>query len=601
MRAAILFLVLALAKALTLWGRTLPESGWAPLAYLWQDVAVALGFGLFERVVRREWAAWTGYAALVALAAVNVPVARVLSTPLTAPLLRAVRGTLSDSIKYHATAENLAAIGLVLAAGIVLPLVLPRMLAGILRAVPRVRPARLHAGPTLVAGAVVAVLAGPVASARVDTAGLERHPLLALVRTSLPRVRPGGGAVGGDWRTGLFSGHSVAPHGSEPVEDLSHLRGTAAGRSVVLVVLESTAARYLRAYGAAHDPTPNLTALAKRALLFEHAYAVYPESIKGLVSILASRYPGFDLAAERHVEAAAPSLATRLTDAGYATALFHSGRFFYLGMDAILGRSGFARLEDAGDIGGNRESSFGIDEGAVVRRILGWIDALPRARPFLATWLPIAGHHPYSSSAPGGGPFAEHQEVDRYRNALHDGDRALGELLDGLRARGREGSTLVVVAADHGEAFGQHEGNYGHNLALYEENVRVPLLFALPGAPEAVARVGRVASLVDLAPTVLDLLGLDPLESFQGASLLAGPPRMALFFTDYSLGLLGLRDGCFKYIHELESGRGRLFDLCRDPEERVALSHGAGDRTAAYRDRLRDWSAAQVARIAGPR
>src|SRR5262249_33379217 len=176
---------------------------------------------------------------------------------------------------------------------------------------------------------------------------------------------------------------------------------------------------------------------------------------------------------------------------------------------------------------------------------------------------------------PGRWPFPMDEEIDRYRNALHYADAALGQLLDGLRERGLLDDTLVVVCGDHGEAFGQHPGNYGHVMFLYEENVRVPLLFAAPGLTDRPVRAGRVASLADLSPTALDLLGLPVPDEYQGRSLLDGRSRMALFCTDYSLGFVGLRDGRWKCIHELESGRTRLFDLASDPEEKddVAADH----------------------------
>src|SRR5256885_12140766 len=91
------------------------------------------------------------------------------------------------------------------------------------------------------------------------------------------------------------------------------------------------------------------------------------------------------------------SIAAALGGAGYATALFHSGRFMYLGMDAIVRNRGYHRLEDAGDIGGNHTSSFGVDEPATVARLLHWIDELPADRPVFVTYLPIASHHPYDT------------------------------------------------------------------------------------------------------------------------------------------------------------------------------------------------------------
>jgi phosphoglycerol transferase MdoB-like AlkP superfamily enzyme len=340
---------------------------------------------------------------------------------------------------------------------------------------------------------------------------------------------------------------------------------------------------------------PYLASLSRASLVFEHAYAVYPESIKGLVSTLASRYPAFDVAAEDHAPLLSPSLATVLGATGYETALFHSGRFMYLGLAEILHRAGFSRLEDAGDIGGHSESSFGIDEESAVERMLAWIDSIPRGGRFFATYLPIAGHHPYAST--GNGPFPNTREIDRYRNALYDADAALRRLVEGLRARGRHESTLLVIVGDHGEAFGQHAGNYAHTLALYDENVRVPFVISAPGVAGLRGRVSRIASLVDVAPTVLDLLGLDSPTAFVGSTLLGGPARTALFFTDYSLGLLGARDGCWKFISELESARALLFDVCRDADETTDLSAAHADLIAGFRARLQSWAAAQVAHV----
>src|SRR5262249_22948797 len=152
-------------------------------------------------------------------------------------------------------------------------------------------------------------------------------------------------------------------------------------------------------------------------------------------------------------------------------------------------------------------------------------------------------------------------EIDRYRNALHEADAALGQLLDGLHERNLLDHTLFILLGDHGEAFGQHPGNYGHTLFIYDENIRVPLVFAAPGLVDEPIRVHRVPSLVDVTPTVLDLLGLNRPSVYQGRSLLEDQNQLALFATDYSLGFLGLRDGNWKMIHELESGHSWLFDL----------------------------------------
>jgi len=363
-------------------------------------------------------------------------------------------------------------------------------------------------------------------------------------------------------------------------------------------VLESTAAQYLRPYGAAEDPMPNLTRLASQAVLFENAYAVYPESIKGLFSVLCSRYPAFDTEPELCARVGTPAVAERLAAAGYRTALFHSGRFLYLGMDEVVQRRGFQTLADAGDIGGNHESSFGVDDGATAQRMLNWIDSIRRGENFFITYLPVAGHHPYDTPTPG--PFPGHDEIGRYRNALHYSDAVLDRFLSGLKERGLFDKMLFLIFGDHGEAFGQHEGNFGHTLSIYDENIHVPYFIVAPGLIGNQIRVKRAASLVDTAPTILDLLGLPVPQEYQGSSLLDSASKMALFYTDYSLGLLGLRDRRWKFVYELESGSAKLFDLAIDPEEKKNLASQEPERVQAYRGHLKSWVAAQRKLILHP-
>lgn len=561
--------MLVTAKAVTLLGHHVPLSAWAPVAYFWQDVCVALLFFIFDRAVKRPALAWGVYTLLVLYAAINVPIALVLSTPLTSTMMRAARGPLADAVVHYLTAINLVALVTPIIVAVALPLLFRR------------RPVTMRLWVVGLAAAIVAI--GPIAVSRVDTRGRHRNALGALIATSVPRVEPAAGAA--DWR--------ASPFGQPGGEDLGSLRGSMKGRNVILVVLESTAARHLGAYGGSPDPTPHLTALAARSIVFERAYAVYPESIKGLFATLCSRYPAFDTPPEVYADVPCAPLPGTLAAAGYRTALFHSGRFVYLGMPAIIERRGFDLLEDAGAIGGQVNSSFGVDDASTVRRALQWIESLEKGERFFLTYLPVSGHNPYEVTRPG--PFRGTDDFTRYLNALHEGDEALGQLLTGLRALGIDDETLVVVYGDHGQAFGEHPGNFAHTMFIHEENLRVPYVIAAPGADMigAPRRVHRVASTIDTAPTVLDLLGLPAEALHQGTSLLGPEPRMALFFTDYSIGWLGLADGCWKFMFEMDSGRSRLFDVCDDPGESRDHAREFPERVSWYRERVRRWAAAQ--------
>jgi hypothetical protein len=576
MKALSLLGLFLIAKLLVMAGRPLQLSGWMPIVYFWQDALVALAFGALDRSVKMQWFGWAIYCAAIPYIAVSVAVERVLSSPLTWPIIGASRGALSDSIRHHATPANLGVASLVLLAGVAFPFLVARL-----------RP--LHR--TVIVIALVIVGLGPLAATRIETNGLDRNPLLALATTALPRLTAAAAESRSrePWRASPFGSATTS------AEDLSRFRGAAKNRNVVMVLLESVGARYLRPYGAACDPMPNLSEMGRSAILFENGYSVYPESIKGLFSVLCSRYPAMDTDQQSYDRIATPGIASVLKAAGYHTGLFHSGRFMYLGMEAVIQNRGYEVLEDAGAIGGTAQSSFGIDESSTVRRALAWVDSLPRSERFFLTYLPIAGHHPYDTPEPG--PFPEHNEQDRYLNALHYSDDSLSTLRQGLRERGLDRNTLFIIFGDHAEAFGQHSGNFAHSQFIYEENIHVPYFISLPGIIDREIRSSGPISLIDTAPTILDLIGISCPSDYQGTSALGDHPVMALFYTDYSLGLLGLRDGPWKYIYELESRRSRLFDLDQDPCETADLAAGQPGRTATYHNLLMRWSESQKALI----
>ena len=596
MRAACLFGVLLSARAVTLVARDLPLSLWSPFAFLWQDVLTAL-ISYFVGGRLRGAIGWILYAAVVAYVAINVPVMRVLSTPLTWTMLRAAGGPLRDAVLHYATPPNLVAMAIPLAVSAVLPAFAftqrPQRARSYFGFLNKKYSVFFVASESVLAVASVIVVAGVFASSRIDTRGLDRNAFGALVATALRQAReaipPVSAAAGADadWRTSPFPTARTA--------DLSSLQGTMRGRNVVLVILESTGAGHLGLYGASPDPMPRLSELARDSVVFERAYSVYPESIKGLFATLCSRYPAFDTPPEIYAGVPCASIAAALGREGYRTGLFHSGRFMYLGMSSVVEHRGFDVLEDAGAIGGQVESSFGVDDASTVRRALQWIDSGDRGAPFFMTYLPASGHSPYTTTSPG--PFDAVSDFWRYMNALHESDAALGGLLDGLRVRGLLDKTLFVVFGDHGEAFGEHPGNFAHTFFINEENVRIPYLIAAPGAIRRQTRVDRAASVIDTAPTILDLLGIRADVRHEGHSLLPPARRMALFYTDYSIGWLGLADGCWKYLYEVDNGRSRLYDVCSDPAETADRSAGEEPRTAAYRARVIGWAAAEKERV----
>jgi len=179
-------------------------------------------------------------------------------------------------------------------------------------------------------------------------------------------------------------------------------------------------------------------------------------------------------------------------------------------------------------------------------------------------------------------------DLNRYLNALRETDRALGQLLAALEQQQVLDSTLVVVVGDHGEAFGQH-GHYVHGVDLYDEEIHVPLMLInrrlFHGETDS-----TLGGLIDVAPTILDLLG-DPLPaSWQGQSLFGRDrPGRAYLFTSRSRVLFGYRDAVRKVIYDAGTNTMELYDLQADPGESLNVAGGSPDSVSVARQRLAAW------------
>lgn len=570
---------IALAGLRAMDGSAMPTlSAWLPFALLREDAWLVAVFCLVTAALRK-FAKANGaapiatavFGVLATWTAINVPVARVFGTPLTWRFVGATDGALLDAIAPQVKASNIIAICTVLAIAVRLPRLLPNTLSPWLLAI------------------LAVLLVAPLVGTPMDTLGLQRNAVVTLVRGALPQ--PDGCASASDAR--------LPAEG--PAKDFSDLSAIAKGRNVLWVVLESTGARSLRPWGAAHDAMPRVTQLAERAWVFDSIYSATPESILGLFAMLCAISPVPHADATTLVAARRPqlSVAESLQKRGYRTGLFHSGRFVYLHMGEILADRGFDVLADAAVIGGPHARSFGTDDASTARATLQFIDGVPKDQPFFAMWLPIAGHYPYHTPGDGQRPLPEKGDHDRYLNDLHVADDALGLLLDGLQRRGLMEKTLIIIVGDHGEAFAEHPDNIAHSLFVWEENVHVPLLVVAPGIIGQPWHVPQVGGVIDLAPTVLNLLGIPPQPQWQGRSLLAGQPGVARFFADYAGLQVGLRQDHWKMVYDAEADRAQLFDLTLDPLERVDLAGKEPQRTARYRVDLLGWLAGLRADDAG--
>jgi arylsulfatase A-like enzyme len=177
-------------------------------------------------------------------------------------------------------------------------------------------------------------------------------------------------------------------------------------------------------------------------------------------------------------------------------------------------------------------------------------------------WLDA--HDPYDAAGTEGTDF------ERYLREVELADKSLGKLIDELERRELWQRTILIVSADHGEALGDH-GIPHHGGSIYETLVRVPLLIRVPGVPAR--RVDVPVTTLDIAPTLLDLLGLPTPGEYMGQSLvgfLRGErPRLErpIAIDEGRLKIYGLLIGSHKVIEDRRKHTVEIYDLAKDPTE----------------------------------
>lgn len=367
------------------------------------------------------------------------------------------------------------------------------------------------------------------------------------------------------------------------------LPSLAAPSNVILITLDTTRADRMGFLGSKRGLTPNLDALAKQGVVFSHAYSQVPLTTPSHATILTGTYPQFNHLQDMGNPLAKdlPYLPDILRQNGYHTAAFVGSQILDPKSVAAPGFDRGFEVYDAGfhsrAPGEDRYQSVERRATVVVAHAIDWLNRNQRGPFFL--WVHLYDpHDPYDPPE----PFKAKYRASPYDGEIAFADFAVGKLLAALHASGRYDSTVIAVAADHGEAFGEH-GEQTHGLFLYDETIHVPLLVKFVDGRPGPLLIDTRVGLVDLAPTILQAVGIVPPTTMQGASLmvLVKPDsnsgvadRPAYAETDYPFRAFGWsplrawRAGKYLYV---DAPQRELYDQIADPG---ASRNLAGNSTA---------------------
>jgi arylsulfatase A-like enzyme len=319
----------------------------------------------------------------------------------------------------------------------------------------------------------------------------------------------------------------------------------------------------MRADRLAPRTAPTLAALAQSGVVFDRAYAQVPHTSFSIATLLTGKFV-YALSALGLDAASHQTLPEVLKRERYKTAAFYPPSVFTIDRDRL-------RAMEESRYGFEYVKYEHLDAARRTDQVIHFLEQEQPQRAFV--WVHyFEPHEPYELH-PGHFDGAT-EAIDRYDGEVHYVDGEVARLVDYLKKT--RPHALVIVAADHGEEFGEHGGRY-HGTTLYEEQVRVPLAFAtLDGVGLVPHHVGAPVGLIDVAPTILALIGIVPSAKMRGHDLgpwLLPPGQMARddargpVFGEINQQKMVI-DGNHKLVCDLSGDTCSAFDLAADPAER---------------------------------
>jgi choline-sulfatase len=365
-------------------------------------------------------------------------------------------------------------------------------------------------------------------------------------------------------------------------------------RGVLLITIDSLRADMPWA-GYPRDIAPNLTKLEASSVSYTRAYALSSYTSQSVGGFLAGAYPstvkrdGFFFGTYPKSVVMFPE---RLQQASIHTVAAQAHGYFKHGTGLDQGFDSWKLVPGLKWNATTDENVTGVAHEALAEELL--TEATKADGRFFA-WFHFMDPHDLYKRHPEGPDFGQTPR-DLYDGEVFSTDAQIGKLLAFLDKQPYGSQTAVIVSADHGESFGAH-GVYRHGFELWEDLVHVPFFLRLPGV--APRRIDTPRSHLDLAPTVLELLGAPPAAELRGVSLvseLRGETAPAardvivdLARTSDNDRRRGLIRGKDKLLAFGDDASWKLFDLAVDPTEKQDLSRKDPEKLKELRDAYRAW------------
>lgn len=366
--------------------------------------------------------------------------------------------------------------------------------------------------------------------------------------------------------------------------------------NVIVILIDTLRADHLSLYGYSRNTTPNIDEFSKNAVVFTQAISQATFTKTSIASLFTSlnAYQHGVYRGAGDLKDTGGSIATDVLDENETTLaeVLLQNKFLttaWLQQGQLASYMGFAQ----GFINYNERQN---DIKNINGKFIKWLKRSGKKRKFFAYIHYLDLHDPYRPQPPYDTLYFDNTRAEKIKSrdkfraykqrAFYDGqltyiDSEIGLLFEQLKKTDFYEDTLIILTADHGEAFGEH-GFFKHSYEPYDELIRVPLIIKFPKSLYAGEVVKSQVRLIDVMPTILDFLKIKTDSELEGSSLLShlnnGSDRnhkmdfpdhavSEIFNERYGVNALSIRTEKFKYIH-FHNRKDELYDLEKDPEER---------------------------------
>jgi len=372
--------------------------------------------------------------------------------------------------------------------------------------------------------------------------------------------------------------------------------------NILFITMDALRPDYMGCYGYKRNTTPNIDKFAKDAVIFTQAVSVSCHTAPSNASLVSSVYPNVHHVSNWKIALSSdlPVLPQILQKHGYKTAFF-SNQLGFCWMD------GFNRGFDTFNLLMSKMWNTGRKVADITDSAIGWLRRNKNKRFFLWVYY-LDPHGPYNPSVPYDKLFVNdgklvpdktlpickdlHSQkgcncipyylkrgnirsvnfyISQYCGEIREDDDCVGRLLKELKRLRLDKDTIIVINSDHGEAMGEHNQYFSHALFLYDESIRIPLIFRYSRLKTCVNKLTPQVSIIDITPTILDLLRIKIPSSMQGVSLKPIILGSSRYFREFSFGewldKIYIRSKRWKLIYNGENDSYELYNLAKDPQE----------------------------------